>query len=81
MKRIMFWIHVPIAGWWDDYKLARDLNPLSKKGYNRSQPCITLDIDFNLLNLSSDDTPRRSEGKNKGQIKRIGIHPGWRDDS
>lgn len=38
-------------------------------------------ISLNLLNLINDDTSKRFEGQNKDQIKTVGIHPDWRDDS
>lgn len=42
---------------------------------------LHVEIGLNLLRILNDDTPRRFEGKNKGQIKTVGIYPGWRDDS
>ncbi len=42
---------------------------------------LNVGISLNLLNLFNDDTPKRFEGKNKGQIKPAGIYPGRRDDS
>lgn len=42
---------------------------------------LHVEISLNLLKILNDDTPRKFEGKNKGQIKTAGIYPGWRDDS
>ena len=42
---------------------------------------LHVEIGLNLPKLLNDDTSRRFEGKNQGEIKTIGILPGWRDDS
>ena len=62
-------------------KETADGNYPGETGYNRPQPRPTVEISLNLLNLFADDTPKGFEGKNKGQIKTAGLHPGWRDDS
>jgi hypothetical protein len=47
-------------------------------GRNRK---LQVEIGFNLPKLLNDDTSRRFEGKDQGEIKTTGILPGWRDDS
>ena len=42
---------------------------------------LHVEIGLNLRQIPSHDIVRRSEGTNHGQIKTIGIRPGWRDDS
>ena len=47
-------------------------------GRNRE---LQVEIGLNLPKLPNDDTSRRFEGKDQGEIKTTGILPGWRDDS
>lgn len=42
---------------------------------------LHVEIGLDLLRILNDDTSRRFEGKNQGEIKTAGIYPGWRDDS
>jgi hypothetical protein len=42
---------------------------------------LHVEISLDLLKILTDGTPKRFEGKNKGQIKTSGLRPGWRDDS
>ena len=42
---------------------------------------LHVEIGHDLSKILSDVPSTRSERKNKGEIKTIGIRPGWRDDS
>ena len=42
---------------------------------------LHVEISLNLLNIINDDAPEGIKGKNKGQIKTVGIYPDRRDDS
>jgi hypothetical protein len=39
---------------------------------------LHIETSLNLPNLTNYATPKGFEGKNKGQVKTAGIHPGWR---
>jgi hypothetical protein len=42
---------------------------------------LHVEISLNLLNFINYDIPKRFEGKNKDQIKPVGIYPSRRDPS
>lgn len=42
---------------------------------------LHVETGLNLPKIFSNDASQRSERKNKGEIKTIGIYPGWRDNS
>ncbi len=41
---------------------------------------LHVEIDLDLRKILSHATSQRFEGNNQGEIKPVGIRPGWRDD-
>ena len=42
---------------------------------------LHVEIGLDILRIVNEETLRGLEGKNQGEIKPAGLHPGWRDDS